>query len=603
MGLARAGHTRALVHYLADTDRFAQRLRTWREQLVEELQYDLSGHVGRKHKVLAERLSAIDEETLLGQLPLEAYLRPVVTPPMEREQHWRPLTISEAVNFGRGTLAGAAEVCERYFEWGQPDLVVRRFAAKNSVFSAAIVSSALKSETLSESAVVRVHDIKPSKLDTGYRDVRVDCNWAAYEDQCRSAMVGSRPDPSTLPPEMRRELGLVEVARPAAAQSSAAASRVTLPEYLVRKAWPTVLDVYEKEQAERAASKGEKGKAKSTKPKKQTIKDSGNMNIRHFMTQMSSSQARPHPAVVPEPSSVSPPIESVSRPTGVARSPVPSIFSESPPPRRRGSQPSPVPTSPSPPPVETSFSPSPPPSSRRRDQPRLFLTDSEGSDLEAESERRTARDSVQERGTQRVPGHEPEPEPESDHDDSVVVIESSALQASIPLLSPSKRGRRAGSKNSSSRSTTPVPKRSAASFTRAGSTGEGTKDDPISLSDSDDEDQFPMLRAAPSKGARPTRSTAAPKSPSAASKPRSRATASKSPPKPRSPPKTKKTTPLAASAAPAEQQTLLQGFFKPTAKVGGAAASASKPKAKPRKEKKEKYRVEEKDGVEVYHFL
>lgn len=210
---------------------------------------------------------------------------------------------------------------------------------------------------------------------------------------------------------------------------------------------------------------------------------------------------------------------------------------------------------------------------------------------------------MQERGTQRVPEHEPEPEPESDHDDSVVVIESSALQASIPLLSPSKRGRRAGSKNSSSRSTTPVPKRSAASFTRAGSTGEGTKDDPISLSDSDDEDQFPMLRAAPSKGARPTRSTAAPKSPSAASKPRSRATASKSPPKPRSPPKTKKTTPLAASPAPAEQQTLLQGFFKPTAKVGGAAASASKPKAKPRKGKKEKYRVEEKDGVEVYHFL
>lgn len=113
-------------------------------------------------------------------------------------------------------------------------------------------------------------------------------------------------------------------------------------------------------------------------------------------------------------------------------------------------------------------------------------------------------------------------------------------------------------------------------------------DNPFLLSDSDDDGAFPLLREAPSRS---SRSTSVPKS-TGAPKSKGRAAAPKSSAKPRSPPKTSKNT-----TPPTEQQTRLQGFFKTTAKVGVSSAR------KPRKEKKEKYTVEEQDGVEVYRFL
>lgn len=620
MGLARAGHSRPLAHFLEGAEQFARQLPIWRQELVEELRHNLSGYIGRRYKVLAEKLAAIDAQTLLNQLPLKEYLRPTVTPAEEQEVKWRRLDEPGAAVLGRGTVTGAAAACEHFFEWGTPDLVVKRFAATHSVFSANVVTSALTSEVLSESAVLRVHDVKPSKMDTGHRDVVVDCQWTTYASYCRSVMVGRRPDPSTLPPEERTRLGLVEVARPTAAQPAVETSRIKLPEYLVKKAWQSALDEYEKDKAERASAKTKKGKPKPKAKPKTKSTETGSMNIRDFMTQFPPSQAMSS-QTAPAFRSDSPLAENTSTSIEVTSSPVPSIFSESPPPIRRQSVPSPVPTSPSPPPVdissslsptplqrrqsrspvptspspppvETSLSPSPPPSPRRPDQPRLFFTDSEGSEPETELASKPLPKPVQ--------AQVPEPEPESDHDESVVLIEPPAAHAPVAPLSPSKRSRRAGSKNGSSRSTTPMPKRSANSFARAGSVGVGTKDDPISLSDSDDEDVFPMLRAAPSRS---TRSTSVPKNrsakpTSAATKPRSRAAATKSPPKPKSGRKaTENATPLGASVAPTGQQTLLQGFFKPTAKV-----TAPKP-AKPRREKKEKYTVEEKDGVEVYRFL
>lgn len=549
---------------------------------------------------MAERLASIDEKELLRLLPLQEYLCPTVTPPEKREQHWRRVDELDAALW-RGSITGAARACEEFFEWGTPDLVVKRFSAANSVFSAAVITSVLKSEPLSESPVIRVHDVKPSKADSGTQDVVLDCSWSAFISSCRSAMIGSRPDPSTLPPEVRMQLGLVEVARPTAAQPVVGTSRIKLPQYLVEREWPSALVDYERENAERAASKKGKRKAQA-KPRTKTACET-NMNIRNFMTQMPPAQVVSSQRA-PEPRADSPPTEDALLPPEIASSPVPSIFSKSPPPLRRRADPSQVPTSPSPPPISTSLLPSPPPVSSRRDQPRLFFTDSEASEPETETVRKpvqepeeNARQDAAPNAAQQQEGH-----PDSDYDDSVVLIDPPALHAHAPPASPSKRGRRAGSKNSSSRSTTPLPKRNAASFARAGSAGVGTKDDPISLSDTDDEDAFPILRAAQSRSILSTRSTAAPKPSSFTAKPRSRDTAPELPPKPKSPPKAKATAPLASSAPPAEQQTLLQGFFKPTAKVGAATASRAKA-AKPRKEKKERYRVEEKDGTEVYHFL
>lgn len=553
MGLAKAGLSRPLAHYLNDLERFTKELPAWQEQLVEELRHDLSGYIGRKNKVLAERLASIDSDVLLKQLPLKEYLRPTVTPEQDRDQKWRRLDDVDAASLGRGSLTGAAQACELFFEWGTPDLVVKKFGAKHSIFTANVITSALTSEVLSESAVVRVHDVKASKLDTGQRDVVVDCQWSTYATSCRSVMVGSRPDPSTLPPDVRLELGLVEVARQAAPQPEITTSRIKLPEYLFRRAWQSALDDYEKAKEERAAGKAKKTKSKP-KPKSKVTKDAaGSMNIRDFLTVLPPSQT----AVV-EPRSDSPP------PIEVASSPVPSIFSESPPA---------VPLSSSPP--SASISPTRLPASRTSSRPNALLVDTISSDAESE------------------------------HDDSVVIIEPPVL---VPPLSPSKRGRRAASKNGSSRSHSPAPKRGASGTLVRGSSADvasGTKDDPISLSDSEseDDDAIPRLRMDIPRPDRATPTPSAPKRPPATAgagakcDPRGTA-ASKSSPVPETSPVAelprKARTPDPSTTL---EQTRLQGFFKPHAKVGAAASKRVK------KKEKEKYRVEEKDGVEVYHFL
>lgn len=529
MGLARAGHFQPLTTYTSDPQAFAQRVSEWQSDLVEELRHDLSGYVGRKNKALAMDLENIAAEDLLSQLPLEEYLSPNVTPPAVRAQTWACL---ESTDLGRGTLAGVAKACESFFEWGTPDLVVRKFSAKHSLFTAQVVTSALSSQKLKDSAILRIHDVKPSKLDSGHRDVVIDCQWDTYASRCREAMAGSRPDPSTLAREVRLEMGLVEVARQPA-QPATGSSRIKIPEYLVRRAWQLALDDYEGRTVLRTAAKARKTQAKPKAVAKSKV-PTGSLDITNFMTQIP----------VPQPSRPRQPID-----TGSCRN--------------QGF------------PIETSTSSSTQSVPRSATPPPLFLPDQNSdSDL--------------------------------DYDSSVVIV--------APPVSPSKRNRASASKGDScpSRSGSPVLKRGVAASllsdagSRASSTfapGSGTKDDPIALSDSSDEEDAPLrCRTNHTPSASASSSTSAPThGPAPLPRNRSVATGTNTPSVTTAANSSRAKHTRKGTKTKAEHQSIVQleqtrlsGFFKTQ------AVSAALPHTKVIKEK---YTKIVKDDVEEYHFL
>ena len=215
-----------------------------------------------------------------------------------------------ARNDGRGDLEGMAKACEQHFEWGTRELVSRKFAGENvGLFGAEIIHEARErvrsvgsmprarsavqagpsSQTSSPTRInsyfssalpvvpfaknsspgpsrmraspphiVKIHSMRNDPINPELREYRISYKPDIYVARCHAAMEGTRIDPKDLPLTERQALRLVdretgddEALMPASqAQSFNIAKseiRVWVSEYLVREAWPELVDMYEEE--------------------------------------------------------------------------------------------------------------------------------------------------------------------------------------------------------------------------------------------------------------------------------------------------------------------------------------------------------------------
>ncbi|KAJ7222610.1 hypothetical protein GGX14DRAFT_492239 [Mycena pura] len=119
-GLVRYGFGRSLyeaARNLPEEDLPAF-LHTWRDQLRHELRTDSKGFIGSKRRALA---SAIPD-TFPDIDILLSYVRPCTSESKGRASDNLKLTWSKEPNLGM-----LAKICERYFEWGYRDSIIKRF--------------------------------------------------------------------------------------------------------------------------------------------------------------------------------------------------------------------------------------------------------------------------------------------------------------------------------------------------------------------------------------------------------------------------------------------------------------------------------------------
>lgn len=88
--------------------------------MADELETNSRGFLKSRRKALAASLRLAD---FPDKKVVQSYLQPAVSPP---GKGWPGFAKGNAVA-GRGTLEGLALACEKYFEWGTRDIVVRRF--------------------------------------------------------------------------------------------------------------------------------------------------------------------------------------------------------------------------------------------------------------------------------------------------------------------------------------------------------------------------------------------------------------------------------------------------------------------------------------------
>ncbi|ODO03480.1 hypothetical protein L198_02327 [Cryptococcus wingfieldii CBS 7118] len=232
-------------------------------------------------------------------------------------------------NEGRGDMEGFASACENYFEWGTKDLVCKKFGGESlGVFGSQIMNSAReavrardafkrangsnetptrltsyfqqsvpgsssrsKGGETSQSVppsqppsrnppphILAIHSAHPDPTNKNLFEYRISFHHAALAERCTEAMIGTRMDPGQLPEEERERLGLVgrkeqdEEGLPATQGAAAAKTetRVWVPEYLVKEAWPGMVQEYEDKLA---AKNKPKKKGKAVPPKKVVEKE------------------------------------------------------------------------------------------------------------------------------------------------------------------------------------------------------------------------------------------------------------------------------------------------------------------------------------------
>ncbi|KLT40444.1 PIN domain-like protein [Cutaneotrichosporon oleaginosum] len=307
--LAKAGYADFLKLYAKERPQFDRKVAQVHEEMLEELATNRSGHIGRRMRKLAEDLAGVN---LIDLFPLECYLNPATSPLDDPEQGWpgfgkgdKSSARGKARSAGRGDLEGMARACERYFEWGTRDIVCKKFAGDSvNLFGAEIVAEArsiARSSTpvaparstcrpgqsperitsyFSQSTIatsqrqkgapassarhlVKIHSTRPSPMCSGLTEYRLEYQPQCYMDRCRAAMDGSRADPSTLSPEERVSLGMVEEAAAPINTSVKDEVRIWFAGYLIRAAWPHLIEDYEEAEAAKAARKAAPKKTKA----------------------------------------------------------------------------------------------------------------------------------------------------------------------------------------------------------------------------------------------------------------------------------------------------------------------------------------------------
>jgi len=304
--------------------------------MVEELRTNASGHIGRRYPDRANKLSSQAAANLFPTSALESYLNPFISSPGGPAE-WpgfgkgeRSIRRGKARNEGRGDLEGMARACERFFEWGTKDRVVRKFAtetvgvygmqlvdaARNAVraqtrqgiaplassqgasnskitsffpevrssqttgkstFVSSQASSSLQPSCSTPDHIVQIHSTRLDPSDEEQTEYRISYEHAPYTARVRGAMTGDRVDPNDLDSAMKTAMGLVdrgnEEESPTAELKNEA--RVWMADYLVKGAWPDLVAKYEDGLRAKSAPKALKGRPamKKTLPKKDSSKE------------------------------------------------------------------------------------------------------------------------------------------------------------------------------------------------------------------------------------------------------------------------------------------------------------------------------------------
>ncbi|WRT66972.1 uncharacterized protein IL334_003937 [Kwoniella shivajii] len=275
-GLANAGLSDFLKKYNSDRQRFDSSLPSIHERIVEELKTNSSKQIGRRYPDRANKLSALSPEAVFPSFTLDAYLNPCTSPAHDPVQGWPGFgqgessrTRGKARNAGRGDMEGLAIACEKYFEWGTKDIVVKKFAGESvGVFGAEIMnearqtvrsgekqdiplihqsvgtskasSSTMITSFFSQSApssspsvlkttsssqrqpsqstnddqipdhVSKIHSIRVDPTNPEMNEYRISFKHENYVKRCHGVMQGTRSDPAYLSDNTRKNLSLRE---------------------------------------------------------------------------------------------------------------------------------------------------------------------------------------------------------------------------------------------------------------------------------------------------------------------------------------------------------------------------------------------------------
>ncbi|KAK8869946.1 hypothetical protein IAR55_000514 [Kwoniella newhampshirensis] len=273
-GLANAGLSDFLRLYNSDRRTFEAKLPEIHERIVQELRTNASKQVGRKYPDRAHKLAALSPASLFPSATLDAYLNPATSPSHDLAQGWPGFGQGQATdrrgkarNEGRGDMEGMALACEKYFEWGTMDIVVKKFAGESvGIFGAEVMNQAretIRSQTRSTTSrntssqlvhqivgtsqatstsritsffqqsvsspslsckslppsqtftgeppahVIKINSIREDPTAKELKEYRITFQHEQYVRRCHDIMLGTRVDPKELPLDEKERLGLV----------------------------------------------------------------------------------------------------------------------------------------------------------------------------------------------------------------------------------------------------------------------------------------------------------------------------------------------------------------------------------------------------------
>ena len=308
-GLAKAGLSTELSLFRRDRKAFLASLSSLQQRMIHELRTNSTGQIGRKNPARANSLAAMSPAELFNMDAVEAYMQPK-TSGEDPSQGWPGFLGSDrragaGRNGGRGDMEGLARACERFFEWGTRDLVVKRFVSESvGTFGNEIVQAARRrvieqdpeqtairpsagpsgrltsyfpvtasSSSQGKSAapvaptpstsypecIVKIERTRPDPTNTELTEYRIQYKTADFVQRVHDAMTGSRVDPKHLTPEERLALGMKEVAQEDLEDEEApkdkGLARLWIADWLVREAWPALVQEWEEAEAAKAKPK------------------------------------------------------------------------------------------------------------------------------------------------------------------------------------------------------------------------------------------------------------------------------------------------------------------------------------------------------------